>query len=66
MGNTLRVVLILIGSLMIGYGLYLWISPEVNALEFIQSEKENRNSQLFAMIAFGILMLISGIAYKRR
>lgn len=67
MSNTLKIVLILFGALLIGYGLYVWISPESAAgFGSFQVETETGNSQVFAMIGLGILSLIGGIAYKRR
>lgn len=67
MANTLKIVLILIGVLLIGYGLYIWVVPEAAAgFGSFQVEPEKGSSQIIAMIVFGILMLIGGIAYKRR
>lgn len=67
MANTLKIVLILIGIALIGYGAYIFLFPG-NSLGFgtFQVEKENSNAQVFAMIGFGVLALIGGIAYKRR
>lgn len=67
MANTLKIVLILVGLVLIGYGLYTLLFPG-NSLGFgaFQVENEDSNSQIFAMIGFGVLTLIGGIAYKKR
>ncbi|HET8837765.1 MAG TPA: hypothetical protein VFM82_02095 [Flavobacteriaceae bacterium] len=66
MGNTLKVVLILIGAVLVALGLYFLISPGMQGFGPFQIEGEDRTAQIVAMIAFGILALIVGLAYKRR
>ena len=66
MANTLRIVLILVGVIMIGFGLFFWLFPNSDSFGLFQVESNNENSQIIAMISFGILALIGGIAYKRR
>ena len=67
MANTLKIVLILVGLALIGYGLYILLFPENSVgLGTFQVATEKGNSQVFAMIGFGVLALIGGIAYKKR
>lgn len=67
MNNVLKIVLLLIGVGLIGYGLYTLISPEYsfNAGP-LQIEAQGDNTQSYAMIAFGILALIGGLAFRKR
>lgn len=64
MANTLKIVLVLFGLGLIGYGLYVFFFPG-NSLGFGRVQVENGNAQVFAMIGLGALALIGGIAYKR-
>lgn len=67
MKNTLKITLILIGIGLIGYGAYLLFSGQTPP-ETVHQNLEDTNSytQSLAMIAFGVLCLVSGIAFKRR
>lgn len=67
MNNTLKIVLLILGVGLIGYGLYTLITPEfsMSAGPF-QVEAQGDNTQSYAMIAFGILALIGGLAFKKR
>lgn len=62
MKNTLRFSLILIGLVMIGLGLYLLLFPESVIENYLSREKD----QYYAMIGFGFLSLLAGMAYKRK
>lgn len=62
MKNTLRFSLLIIGSLLIIAGLLSLIKPDM----LFHAEVENGVSQSLAMMAFGALCFISGMAYKRR
>lgn len=67
MGNTLKIALIVIGAGLIGYGAYLWIVPA--AAENFSAVHEGAGiafNQILAMIGFGALLLLGGLAYKRR
>lgn len=67
MNNVLKFVLLIIGVGLVGYGLYTLITPEF-AIDAgpIQVEAHGDNTQSYAMIAFGILSLIGGMAFKKR
>ena len=67
MNNVLKFVLLIIGVGLVGYGLYTLITPEF-AIDAgpIQVEAHGDNTQSYAMIAFGILSLIGGLAFKKR
>ena len=67
MNNVLKIVLLVIGIGLIVYGLYAVITPEfaINAGP-IQVEAHGDNTQYYAMIGFGILALIGGLAFRRR
>ncbi|MDN3596462.1 hypothetical protein [Zunongwangia endophytica] len=67
MNNVLKIALLVIGVGLVGYGIYSLFSPEV-ALDSapIEVEAQDSNTQSYAMIAFGLLTLIGGLAFKRR
>lgn len=67
MNNTLKIVLLVIGVALIGYGLYTLITPEVS-LEAgpLNVQVQGDHTQSYAMIGLGILSLIGGIAFNRR
>ncbi|MFD1096781.1 hypothetical protein [Salegentibacter chungangensis] len=67
MNNTLKVVLLILGLGLIGYGLYTLVTPEF-ALDAgpLQIEAQGDNTQSYAMIAFGLLALIGGLAFRKR
>ncbi len=59
--------MIIIGVVMVGYGIYTlafpeaFVNPATSNLKMAQG-----NGQSFAMMAFGLLCLISGIAFRRK
>lgn len=61
MQNTLRYTLMIIGILLIVLGIYLLVDSKASLGEAIIEDK----SQIYAMIVFGVLSLVSGVAYKR-
>lgn len=67
MNNVLKIVLLIVGLGMIGYGIYSLITPE---FQFdagpLQIEAQGDNTQSYAMIGFGLLALIGGLAFNRR
>ncbi|MGB8704762.1 MAG: hypothetical protein WCD31_07015 [Gillisia sp.] len=67
MNNVLKIVLLAVGILLVGYGLYTWISPEVS-LEAgpLKVQAQGDNTQSYAMIGLGVLFLIGGFAFKKR
>tara|TARA_R100001369_G_C3295579_1_gene164755 strand:- start:835 stop:1038 length:204 start_codon:yes stop_codon:yes gene_type:complete len=67
MNNVPKIVLLVIGVGMIAYGLYRLITPEF-ALDAgpLQIEAHGDNTQSYAMIGFGILALIGGLAFGKR
>ncbi len=67
MNNVLKIVLLIIGVGLIGYGLYTLITPEF-AIDAgpLKVKAQGDNTQSYAMIAFGILALIGGLAFRRR
>jgi len=67
MKNTLKVVLLIVGVALIGYGIYTLLFPHIslnNGTEKILAE--NDNTQSFAMICFGVLTLICGLAFRKK
>lgn len=67
MNNVLKFVLLIIGIGLIGYGLYTLISPEFSIdAGPLQVKAQGDNTQSYAMIGFGILALVGGLAFKRR
>ena len=67
MNNVLKIVLLIIGIGLIGYGLYTIITPEL-AVDAgpIKIKAQGDHTQSYAMIAFGVLALIGGLAFGRR
>jgi len=67
MNNVLKFVLLIIGIGLIGYGVYQLITPEFSIdAGPLQVEAHGDNSQSYAMIVFGILSLIGGLAFRKR
>ncbi|EAP88269.1 MULTISPECIES: LPXTG cell wall anchor domain-containing protein [Croceibacter] len=67
MNNTLKFVLLIAGVVLIGYGLYTAITPEVSLdAGPLQVQAQGDNTQSYAMIGLGILALIGGIAFRKR
>lgn len=67
MNNVLKFVLLIIGVGLIGYGLYTLITPEFTIdAGPLQVEAQGDNTQSYAMIAFGFLSLIGGLAFGKR
>ncbi|MCF4102301.1 hypothetical protein L1I30_11530 [Gillisia sp. M10.2A] len=67
MNNTLKIVLLIVGVVLVGYGLYTLITPEVSIdAGPLQVQAQGDNTQSYAMIGLGILALIGGIAFNKR
>lgn len=67
MNNVLKFVLLIIGVGLVAYGLYTLITPEFSIdAGPLQVQAQGDNTQSYAMIAFGILALAGGLAFKRR
>lgn len=67
MNNVLKFVLLIIGLGLVGYGIYTLVTPEFSIdAGPLQVEAHGDNTQSYAMIAFGILSLIGGLAFRRR
>jgi hypothetical protein len=67
MNNTLKFVLLIAGVVLIGYGLYTAITPEVSLdAGPLQVQAQGDNTQSYAMIGLGILALIGCIAFRKR
>lgn len=67
MNNVLKTVLLIIGVALIGYGVYQLVTPEF-AIDAgpLQVKAHGDNTQSYAMIAFGVLALIGGLAFNKR
>lgn len=67
MKNTLKFVLLAVGILLVGYGLYTLITPEVSIEAGpLRVEAQGDNSQSYAMIGLGVLALLGGIAFNKK
>lgn len=62
MKNTLRIVLIILGVGLIGLSLYMLFFPDASLGRDIVNDKK----QAYAMLVFGVLSFLSGIAYTRK
>ena len=67
MNNVLKFVLLIIGVGLVVYGVYNLVTPEF-AIDAgpLQVEAHGDNTQSYAMIVFGILSLVGGLAFKKR
>jgi len=67
MNNTLKIVLLVVGVILVGYGLYTLFTPEV-LMEAgpLKVEAQGDNTQSYAMIILGILALVGGVAFNKR
>lgn len=67
MNNVLKIVLLIVGVGLIGYGVYTLITPEF-AIDAgpLQVKAQGDKTQPIAMIAFGVLALIGGLAFNKR
>ncbi|MFN4761561.1 hypothetical protein ACKGJN_00395 [Gillisia sp. Q332] len=67
MNNTLKIVLLVAGVALVGYGLYTLITPEV-LMEAgpLKIEAQGDKTQSYAMIVLGILALVGGVAFGKR
>jgi hypothetical protein len=67
MNNVLKFVLLIIGLGLIGYGIYQLVTPEFSIdAGPLQVEAHGDNTQSYAMIVFGILSLVGGLAFRKR
>jgi hypothetical protein len=67
MNNVLKFVLLIIGAGLVGYGVYDLVTPEFSIdAGPLQVEAHGDNTQSYAMIVFGILSLIGGLAFRKR
>ncbi|CAN5321750.1 hypothetical protein BH23BAC2_BH23BAC2_14320 [soil metagenome] len=67
MNNTLKVVLLVVGVLLVVYGLYTLFTPEVSMQAGpLKVEAQGDNTQSYAMIVLGILALVGGVAFNKR
>lgn len=67
MKNVLKIVLLIVGIGLIAYGLYTLITPEFSMdAGPLHVEAQGDKTQPIAMIAFGVLALIAGLAFGKR
>jgi uncharacterized membrane protein HdeD (DUF308 family) len=67
MKNTLKIVLLILGIVLVIYGLYTLIAPEVSLQAGpFKVEAQGDNTQSYAMIGLGILALVGGVAFNKR
>jgi len=67
MNNTLKIVLLVVGILLVVYGLYSLFTPEVSMQAGpLKVEAQGDNTQAYAMIVLGILALVGGVAFNKR
>ncbi len=67
MNNVLKIVLLIVGIGLIGYGLYTLLTPEFSFdAGPLKIEAQGDKTQPLAMIGFGVLALIAGLAFGKR
>lgn len=67
MQNTLKIVLLLLGIALMGYGLYTVLFPHIS-LDDGDSKISAKadQTQSFAMVCLGILTFVCGLAFKKK
>lgn len=67
MQNTLKIVLLIVGIGLTGYGIYTVIFPHISLTNGVTKVKAVQdNTQSYAMIGLGVLSLLAGIAFQKR
>lgn len=67
MNNTLKIVLLVVGLLLVIYGLYTLFTPEVSMQAGpLKIEAQGDNTQSYAMIGLGVLALVGAAAFGKR
>lgn len=67
MNNTLQIVLLVVGIILVIYGLYTLLTPEVSMQAGpLKVEAQGDNTQSYAMIGLGILALVGAAAFNRK
>jgi len=67
MQNTLKIVLLIAGIALIGYGLYTVLFPHISLNDGASKiPAKTDNTQSFAMVSLGILTLVCGLAFKKK
>lgn len=67
MNNTLKIVLLIVGVILVGYGIYTLLTPEVSMQAGpLKVEAQGDNTQSYAMIGLGLLALIGGVAFNKK
>jgi len=67
MQNTLRIVLLILGIALIGYGLYTVFFPHISLEDGTSTiSAKDDQTQSFAMVCLGILTLVCGLAFKKK
>ena len=67
MKNTLKIVLLVVGILLVVYGLYTLLTPEVSMEAGpLKVEAQGDNTQSYAMIGLGVLALLGGVAFNKK
>lgn len=66
MNNSIKMILAVIGSVLLGYGIYTFIAPEavvsIGSLEVIKTQ-DNNNS--YFIIVLGLVLLFMGLLGKK-
>lgn len=67
MQNTLKIALLVVGLVLMAYGLYTFFFPHISldtGAEKVNPQADD--AQSFAMIGLGILSFLAGIAFRKR
>ena len=66
MYKFLKIVLILIGAAVMLYGAYTIITPELSfEMGPVKAEVQGDHTQAYAMIVFGILLILAGLVFRK-
>lgn len=67
LNNTLKIALIIFGAAFSIYGLYTIIIPEFSMEAGpLEVKAQGDHTQAYAMVIFGVLLILAGLAFKRR
>lgn len=66
MYNFLKIILILLGAVVVFYGIYAIASPQFALSDAaVDVEAQENHIQSYAMIGFGVLLILAGLAFKK-
>ncbi|EDP97668.1 hypothetical protein U8527_04945 [Kordia algicida OT-1] len=66
MNKTVKLVLLIVGIALIGYGIFMFVTPETSVDLAIVEIEEQDNTNAFIMIGLGVVALIGSLVGGRK